>query len=157
MSDHSGFDGGQSADPFSKMWFDMMSKLATGGFSPSSSSCSPMDEAAKQMRQAFFDAWQQQCEEFMRSEPFLAMMKRGMDNALAFREQLNEFLTKALHHGQMPARSDTDAVLLVLRSLEERLLERIDQLTERVERLESRGVESSSGVESKRRPKEAPK
>lgn len=91
----------------------------------------------KRMRQAFFDAWAKHCDEFLRSDAFLDVLKKSMDSALAFKQELNEFLTKALHDQQMPARSDTDSILLVLRSMEDRVLERMDRLAHRVEALES--------------------
>lgn len=120
---------GPAGDPFSKFWMDCLTKMASAGFAPSpSSTTGSSDEAAKQMRRAFFDSWAQHCEEFMRSPAFLEGMKRAMDSSLAFREQLNEFLTRALHEGQFPARSDTDSILVVLRSLEDRVLDRLDRL-----------------------------
>jgi hypothetical protein len=91
----------------------------------------------KQVRQAFFDAWAEHCDEFMRSEMFLDAMKRSMDSALAFKQQMNEFLTRTLHENQAPARSDTDSIMLVLRSFEERVLQRIDDLGQRVTNLEA--------------------
>jgi len=145
MDVHSGFSPGDpdsgAADPFSRFWIDWMSKMAGAGFAQPSTSGS--DQVMKQMRQAFFDSWASHCDEFMRSETFLQAMKKGMDNALAFKQQLNEFLTRSLHEGQIPARSDTDSILLVLRSMEDRVLSQIAQLSQRVADLEKRtGVSS---------------
>ena len=132
-------------DPFSKFWMDCMAKMTGAGFG-STTGPSTSDDAVKQVRRAFLDAWAQHCEEFMRSPSFLEGMKRAMDNSLAFREQLNEFLTRALHEGQFPARSDTDSILVVLRSLEDRVLDRLDRLEKRVA-----GVEDSSGAPGEER------
>ena len=124
---------GPTGDPFSKFWMDCLTRMASAGFAPpASSTTGSSDEAVKQMRRAFFDSWAQHCEEFMRSPAFLEGMKRAMDSSLAFREQLNEFMTRALHEGQIPARSDTDSILVVLRSLEDRVLDRLDCLEKRV-------------------------
>jgi hypothetical protein len=98
----------------------------------------PQEEMLKQMRQAFFDAWAKYCDEFLRSPAYLEAMKKSMDGALAFKQQVNEFLTRALHESQAPARSDTDSILLVLRSLEERVLGRIEDLNRRVEQVAER-------------------
>ena len=113
---------------------DLMSRMSGAGLGSAPSSA--REDAVKRMRRAFFDAWADHCDEFMRSEVFLDAMKKSMDGALAFKQQVNEFLTRSLHENQMPARSDTDSIMLVLRSMEERVLERIDQLSGRVERLE---------------------
>lgn len=130
MDPYSGNPFGAAADPFTKFWTDCVSKMSGAGFTPTPPQVS--DDAMKQMRRAFFDAWANHCDEFMRSPAFLDGMKKSMDGALAFREQLNEFMTKALHGAQAPARSDTDSIMLVLRSLEERVLDRLDRLEERV-------------------------
>jgi len=57
----------------------------------------------------------------------------------------------------MPARSDTDSILVVLRSMEDRVLERIDRLSHRVDALESSVSGTSPDAASgKRRPKGVP-
>jgi hypothetical protein len=130
-----GANDNAAGDPFNRFWTDWMAQMgAMGVVPPSGPSC---EEAMKQMRKGFFDAWAKHCDEFMRSEPFLDAMKRSMDNALAFKQQLNEFLTRSLHDGQAPARSDTDSIMLVLRSFEDRLLKRIDTLDARLTALEA--------------------
>src|SRR5262245_11008923 len=122
MDNFSGNPFGASPDPFTKFWTDCASKMMSAGFAPTNASFS--EEALKQIRRAFFVAWAHACDEFIRSPAVLEGMKKAMDGALAFREQLNEFMTRALHEAQVPARSDTDSIMLVLRSLEERVLER---------------------------------
>jgi hypothetical protein len=123
----------KGSDAVSAFWADLMSKMSTAGIGRAAQS--PQDEMFRQMRQAFFDAWGQYCEEFMRSPSFLETMRKSMENALAFRQQVNEYLSKALHEGQAPARSDTDSILLVLRSLEDRVLSRVEELAHRVDEL----------------------
>jgi len=132
------------SDPFTGFWMDLMSRMAGAGRPAATPS---QDEVFKQMRQAFFDAWAQYCDEFMRSPAYLEAMKKSMDGALAFKQQVNEMLTRALHEQQIPARSDTDSILLVLRSLEERVLSRIDHLNERVDDLAAR-VAPAPGAEA---------
>lgn len=105
-----------------------------GGAAPKSSGT---PEAVKQMRQMFFDAWAQYAEQFMRSEQFLTAMKQAMDNALAFRQQMDQFLTQGVRNMQMPARSDADHIVLLLRSLEDRVMQRLDQLDARVSAMEN--------------------
>jgi len=130
-----GANNNSAGDPFSTFWTDWMSQMSGLGVVPPSGPS--REDVLKQMRQAFFDACAKHCDEFMRSEAFLDAMKRSFDGALAFKQQLNEFLTRALHEGQAPARSDTDSIMLVLRSFEERVLERIDALGQRVTALEA--------------------
>lgn len=120
---------------FSKFWSDWTTQMAGMGFSPPAE---PSREAVlRQMRQAFFDAWARACEDFLGSEQFLESMKKSMDGALAFRQQLNEFMTRVLHESQIPARSDADSIMLVLHGLEERMAAKLDQLAARVASLEN--------------------
>ncbi len=154
MDQYSGNPFGAAADPFTKFWSDCVSKMSGAGFTPNPPQVS--DDSMKQMRRAFFDAWANHCDEFMRSPAFLDGMKKSMDGALAFREQLNEFMTKALHGAQAPARSDTDSIMLVLRSLEERVLDRLDRLEERVASIDDASSDSKESslptAEGKRQP-----
>jgi len=126
----------QTADPFTAFWTDFMSKMGMPGGTTTAAASVQEPEFLKQMRQTFFQAMARSCDDFMRSDQFLAMMKQSMDNALAFRQQLDRFLTNAVHSGQQPAREDTDHILLVLRSMEERVLGRLEELNERVSALE---------------------
>lgn len=152
MVDYTGPASG--TDPFSRFWVDLMSQMS--GAAGRAQMGTPQEEVSKQMRQAFFDSWAKYCDDFMRSEAFLGMMKKSMDNALAMKQQVNEFLTKALHENQIPARSDTDSILLVLRSLEERVLDRIERLSKRLDGLE-RGSDVSSSIASSAPAKPRPK
>jgi len=148
-----GVDNG-TGDPFSRFWMDLMSKMGTG-FAPTAAPTP--DDTAKRMRQAFFDAWAKHCDEYMHSPAFLEMMKKSLDGALAFKQELNQVLTKALHESQIPARSDTDSILLVLHSFEDRVLDRLEKIAERVNKLEDAvnpdAADDSPSAPGKRRPK----
>lgn len=135
-----------STEAFTKFWTDMFSRMSPPGGAgmPFAAPPSP-EEAAKQMRQAMFDAWAKHCEEFMRSDAFLDAMKKSMDGALAFRQKLNEFLTKSLQDSQIPARSDTESILLAVRRMEEKVLDRMESLTQRVEALETGNRDRATG------------
>lgn len=160
MKENNGMNGNSwnNGDPFSRFWTDMVSKMAPPGMMPPGSA-GTMDETSRQMRQAFFDAWAKYCEEFMCSEPFMDAMRKSMEGALAFKQQVNEFLTKSLHESQMPSREDTDSIMQVLRSVEERVLDRLERLSNRVEQMESRleadgpAPAAASAGDTRRRPK----
>lgn len=99
----------------------------------------------------------------MSSEPFLEAMRKSMEGALAFKQQVNEFLAQSLNESQLPSREDTDSIMLVLRSVEERVLDRLERLERRMEQFDSRleGRESlpeatersAAAGEGRRRPK----
>lgn len=123
-------------NPFAKFWTDMAAQMMGPPTAPPNQG-DARDAMFRQMRQAFFDAWARSCEEFLSSEMFLEAMKKSMDASLAFRQQMNEFFAKALHETQSPTRSDTDSILLVLHGLEDRLLARIEDLSQRVAAMET--------------------
>ena len=150
-----GSSNANPGDPFMRFWSDMMSNMAGAGVTAPAPGPMP-EEAMRQMRQVFFDAWSRSCEEFMRSEVFLTMMKDSMDGALAFRKQLNEFLGKALNEGQMPSRTDMESITLAVRRMEERVLDRVEDLSRRVGELEGR-FESNDDAKPARRPSKGAK
>jgi hypothetical protein len=132
------------SDPFMRFWSEMMSNMAGAGAAPAATGPMP-EETMRQMRQAFFDAWSRSCEEYMRSEAFLSMMKDSMDGALAFRKQMNDFLNKALNEGQMPTRTDMETIKFAVRRMEDRVLDRVEDLSRRVAALEGK-VESNGAA-----------
>lgn len=127
-------------DQFSKFWSDAMSRMA--GTSAPNPFQNSNEDVVKQMRQAFFDSWAKSCEEFMGSETFLKAMKKSMDDGLVFKQQVNEFMTKALHGASMPSRQDMNSVLEALRSMESRVLESVEEVTRRVVAVEQRDRKS---------------
>jgi hypothetical protein len=133
MDDHSTADN--PADAFSRFWTDAMSRaMGAGGWQPQAPS---RDDVMRQMRQAFLDAWEQHCIELMSSEAFLDLMRKSMDNALLFKNQMNQLVAKVMQESPIPSKDDTDSILQVLRSIEGRVLDRLEELTKRVNAIES--------------------
>jgi len=132
---------------FQKMWSDSMGKIMQGAFA--SEPNSPPPEVLRQIRSGIFQALAQSWDEFMRSPQFLEGMKQWMDNAVSFRKASNDFMAKVRNEMQAPSREDIDSVMLSVRHMEKRLLDRIEQLGEQVSALnghtsEPRGSQSSS-------------
>jgi hypothetical protein len=95
-------------------------------------------DVAQQMREATFTAMAQYTDKFMRSEQFLEMIKQSLDASIAFRKQLNEFLTQAHHGVQSVAKQDVDAMSLAVRHLETRVLGRIEELCSKLDEVSQR-------------------
>ncbi|MFO0972257.1 MAG: hypothetical protein U1A27_02295 [Phycisphaerae bacterium] len=151
---HTPSDNGKTLEPMFKFWQDLMARMPTGGFVPGQM---PGPEAFQQGRRVFFDALAAYCDEFMRSPQFLEGMKQTMAQSLAFRKQLNEFITSAMHAVQMPTAEDMGEVLSTLRAIESTLLQRVEEIADRLERLErgparpARPARPRSAPASKRR------
>jgi len=135
VTDSGNDEAGRPGDAFTSFWSDFMSKL--GMPAGMAAAVPPTADLNEQMKTAFFEALSRYCDEFMRSEQFLTAMRQSMDGALAFRQQLDRFLTSTIRAGQQPAREDTDHLLLVLRSMEERVMDRLEDLDRRLGRLEA--------------------
>ncbi len=147
----SGSGGPMGADPFSAMWSEWMRNW-TQAAGAASASTAPPDMSA-QMRKAFFESMSQQADQYMRSEAFLAAMKQAMDNALGWQQMLNQYLQKGVSAVQMPTRADADHIVRLVRGMEDRLIGKLDAVTQRVERLEkAAGVSGPPPARRKPRP-----
>ncbi len=131
MSASGGF-GIPGSDAFTAFWNDFWNKFGSAGSPPP-----PQSEVFEKSRKAFFDAMAQSCEEFMRSEAFLRGMKQSMDHAMGWQQMMNEYLRKGVAAAQMPTREDADHVAILVRGLEERLIDRIEALEQRLSGVES--------------------
>ena len=141
----------EQATAFQKIWTESMSKLMQTAFTFSPNS--PPPEVMKQIRSGLFDALAKSWEEFMRSPQFLDSMKQWMENAVSFRKMNNDFIAKVRNEMQAPSREDMDSVMLAVRHMETRILDRVEELSTQVQALKNgtpKPAKSRSGHGSKR-------
>jgi hypothetical protein len=127
----------EQAAAFQKIWLESASKMIQAGFAMGPNSAPP--EVLRQLRSGIFQALAETWEEFMRSPQFLEGMKQWMETAVAFRKMTGEFLAKARNEMQAPSRDDIDTIMLNIRHIEKRLLDRIEELSEQVRELKRGG------------------
>lgn len=141
---------------FQKLWGETFSKLMQAGFTFSPESAPP--EFMRQIRSGIFQALGQSWEQFLRSPQFMEGMKQCMDNAIAFRKMSNDFFTKVRHETQSTSREDIDAVMLAVRHMETRVLDRVEELAAQVEevnkRLNTTEQNSDRSAQLKSKPKD---
>ena len=118
---------GQEAAAFQKMWMENFTKTMQAAFQYTPEAAPP--EILRQIRAGIFQTLAQSWEEYMRSPQFLDSMRQWMDNAITFRKISNEFLGRVRNEIQAPSRSDIDTVMLAVRHMEKRLLDRLDELS----------------------------
>jgi hypothetical protein len=135
MSDNFEKSADQAA-AFQKIWMESMSKVMQSAFTFGNNS--PPPDVLKQIRSGIFQALAQSWEEFMRSPQFLESMKQWMDTAINFRKMSNDFMAKVRNEIQAPSRDDIDTVMLTVRHMEKRLLDRVEDLAARIAQLDSR-------------------
>lgn len=132
----------EQAAAFQKIWADSMSKIMQTTFG--SGQVSPPPEVLKQIRSGVLQALAQSWDEFMRSPQFLESMKQWMDSAISFRKLTNDFMGKVRNEMQAPSREDMDTIMLTVRHMEKRLLDRVEALSEQVAALNAR-LNTSAG------------
>ncbi|HWH68947.1 MAG TPA: hypothetical protein VNT26_06150 [Candidatus Sulfotelmatobacter sp.] len=136
MTDNNFENMAEQASAFQRMWMDSTTKMMQAAFTVTPNS--PAPEVLRHMRSGIFQALSQSWEEFMRSPQFLEGTKQWMDNLVSFRKMTNDFMARARNEMQAPSRDDIDTIMLNVRHLEKRLLDRIDQLSAQVEELNQR-------------------
>lgn len=126
----------EQAAAFQKIWMESMSKMMQTAFAFGNNS--PPPDVVKEIRSGIFRALAQSWDEFMRSPQFLDSMKQWMDTAINFRKMTNDFMAKVRNEIQAPSRDDIDTVMLTVRHMEKRLLDRVEDLALRIEQLDNR-------------------
>ena len=136
--------GFEAAQQMANLWMEYVTKMGTAGMAFRAGDA-PTD-ASRSMRDAGFTAMEQTADRFMRTPQFLEMMKQSLDASIAFRKQLNDFFTEAQHSVQGVARRDMDGMTRAIRRMETRVLGRLEELCERIDRMSQR-IDALEGVE----------
>ncbi len=140
----------EQAAAFQKMWLESMSKLMQAAFTISPNS--PPPEVMRQIRSGIFAALADSWDKFMRSPEFLEGMRQWMEQAIAFRKTTSEFMGRVRNELQSPSRDDIDTVMLTVRHMEKRLLDRMECLAEQIKELKQRqGAPKTAPVAAPRR------
>jgi hypothetical protein len=117
----------EQAAGFQRIWMDTMSKTMQAAFTFTPNS--PPPDVMRQIRKGIFAALAESWEQFMRSPEFLDTTRQTMEQAVAFRKMTNDMLGKVRHQMQAPASEDINTIMLAVRHMEKRLLDRIEQLS----------------------------
>jgi hypothetical protein len=136
---------------FQQIWGETFSKLMELGFTFTPESAPP--EFMRRMRGGIFEALGKSWEQFLRSPQFMEGMKQHMDNAIAFRKMSSDFFSKVRHETQNTSRDDIDAVMLAVRHMETRILDRVERLAAKIEHINPQ----ANGAKPKARATPKPK
>jgi len=117
----------QETAAFQKLCMESISNAMQAAFKFTPDSAPP--EILRQIRTGIFQALADSWDDFMRSPQFLEGMRQWMENAIAFRKVTNEFMGRVRNELQSPSRSDIDTVMLAVRHMEKRLLDRLDEIS----------------------------
>jgi hypothetical protein len=143
----------EEAASFQRIWMDTLTKVMQAAFTISPNSAPP--ELLRQIRNGIFQALAGSWEEFMRSPQFLEGTRQWMENAITFRKMTNDFMGKVRNEMQAPSRGDIDSIMLTVRHIEKRLLDRMDELSTQIEELKAQAASQPSPA--RRRSPRAPR
>ena len=118
---------------FQKLWMDSFANMA-GVWSQFSPGSPPSDEMRKMrggMLQVLAETWDQ----YMRTPQFMEMMKASLNGALDLKRLARDGMNRVHEQFENPGKQDIDDVLLSIRHVERRLLDRLEGLDDRVANL----------------------
>src|SRR6516164_5332021 len=118
---------------FQKLWMDSVANMA-GVWSQFSPGSPPSDEMRKMrggMLQVLAETW----DEYMRTPQFMEMMKASLNGALDLKRLARDGMNRVHEQFENPGKQDIDDVLLAIRHVERRLLDRLEGLDDRVANL----------------------
>jgi hypothetical protein len=144
--------GPNPTEAFGRMWSDFMSQMGAAGFAPQPSM---NQDAMKHAQRMFMDAWSRYLDDYMRSPQFLEMLKRTMDNAMSFKQQMDKFVAQSLKTSGVPSREDADYTIEVLHGMERRLNKRLDELSDRISAMESDDASGGASKSTAKTPRKA--
>lgn len=121
---------------FQKLWLDSFANMASiwSQFSPTSP---PSDEVRKMrggMLKVLADTW----DEYMRTPQFLELMKASLNGALDLKRMARDGLNRVHDQLENTSKQDVDDVLMAIRHVERRILDRLEGIDERVTNLDDR-------------------
>ncbi|MGN6370838.1 MAG: hypothetical protein ACTHN5_21500 [Phycisphaerae bacterium] len=124
-----------------QMWLEFVSEMANAA--ASAGTADPV-EAARQMRDAYFQVLSRQIDEYFRSPQFLEMMKQSTETAIALQKQANDFFEQSHHSIGGVARQDVDSLMMAVRRCETRVLDKLEGISRRLDDLEGEAAKAAS-------------
>jgi len=118
---------------FQKLWTDSFANMA-GTWSQFSPDSPPVDEMRK-MRGGMLQVLAQTWDEYMRTPQFMEMMTASLNGALDLKRLARDGMNRMHEQLENPSKEDVDDVLLAIRHVERRLLDRLEGLDDRVANL----------------------
>ena len=119
-----------------KLWTDSFANMASvwSQFSPGSP---PADEIRK-MRGGMLKVLAETWDEYMRTPQFMEMMKASLNGTLDLKRMARDAINRVHEQFENPSKEDIDGVLLAIRHVERRLLDRLEGLDDRVANLDEK-------------------
>jgi hypothetical protein len=128
--------GFEQVAAFQKLWTDSFANMA-GIWSQFSPGAPPSDEMRK-MRGGMLKVLAETWDEYLRTPQFMEMMKASLDGALDLKRMARDGMNRVHEQFENPSKEDIDGVLMAIRHVEGRLLDRLEGLDDRVANLDEK-------------------
>jgi hypothetical protein len=122
--------GFEQVAAFQKLWADSFANM-TGVWSQFSPGSPPSEEMRK-MRGGMLKVLTETWDEYMRTPLFMEMMKASLNGALDLKRMARDGMNRVHEQFENPSKEDIDGVLMAIRHVERRLLDRLEGLDDRV-------------------------
>lgn len=116
---------GSTTFDFAELWLESLRRLAPKRFL---GALDLFPEALRRARTAWFQSQASAWDQYLRSPAFLEAMRQFLSHTIALRRVTNDWLARVRGEFQGVSREDIGAVLLSVRHLEKRMLDRIEEL-----------------------------
>ena len=132
------------AAAFQKLWMDSLANMASvwSQFSPGSPPTDEMRKMRGGMLKVLADTW----DEYMRTPQFMEMMKASLNGAVDLKRMARDGMNRVHEQLENPSKEDIDGVLLAIRHVERRLLDRLEGLDDRVANLNEKIDKVDQGI-----------
>lgn len=126
-----------------KLWSDTVSGMVDAWSNNLPQSGTPAD--MKNLRGGMLKAISKSWEEFMRTPQFMEMMTSSLNAAMSMHGMTKDGLNRAHQGLQTPSKDDIESVLLAVRHIERRILDRIDDFDQRLQKVEADRARDGNG------------
>ena len=109
---------------FQKLWMDSLANMTSvwSQFSPGSPPTDEMRKMRGGMMQVLAETW----DAYLRTPQFMEMMKASLNGALDLKRLARDGMNRVHEQFENPSKNDIDDVLLAIRHVERRLLDRLE-------------------------------
>lgn len=146
--------GFEQVAAFQKLWTDSFANMTNvwSQFSPGSP---PTDEIRK-MRGGMLKVLAETWDEYMRTPQFMEMMKASLNGALDLKRMARDGMNRVHEQFENPSKEDIDGVLMAIRHVEGRLLDRLEglddrvlNLTEKIDKIDQRTAKREHAIDER--------
>ena len=131
--------GSDANEPFSsltRMWTEMAASAMQAWQPLAGPTASP--DFFRKGRADFLQVWSDWCEQLLRSSAFLEAQKQCLSGSLDFRKQVRGNLRRVQRELQIAGREDIDALVAAVQRSQRRVLDQLEETSERLQALENK-------------------